>query len=177
MLENLPLDRKPKADDISIEAATADDAPAIHALLTDLARTLDAVDKFHSSADDLRRYGFGETAQFEALLAKADGKPIGLALYFFTFSSWRGSPGVYVQDLHVLESFRAGGIGRRLLAMVAERGRAAGCAHLRLSVDAGNASGRAFYDRLGFHHRHDETIYEITDAGFARLAQESGRKT
>ena len=165
-------DRQPETGAPSIEAATSADAPTIRDLLADLAHTLGAPGKFHATVDDIRRYGFGSAPQFEVLLAKVDGTPVGLVLYFFTFSSWRGRPGVYVQDLHVLARHRGGGIGRRLLAAAAARGRAAGCTHLRLSVDADNAAGRGFYDGLGFRHRHDETIHEIAGAEFDRLGRD-----
>ncbi len=142
--------RDPETGATSIEPATRADAPALRELIADLARTIGATDRLHSTVEDLRHYGFDTAPQFEALLAKAGDTPIGLVLYFFTFSSLRG---------------------RRLLAAAAARGRTAGCTHLRLSVDADNAAGRGFYDRLGLRHRHDETIYEIAGDEFERLGR------
>ena len=55
------------------------------------------------------------------MIARQDGKPVGLALFFFEFSTWRGRPGVYVQDLYVAADMRGTGLGRRLLEAVAAR--------------------------------------------------------
>lgn len=153
-----------------IRQAEAADAAAVIALLGDLARTIGDADKFRSTEDDIRRYGFGEPRHFEALLAEAQGSAVGLVLFFRTFSTWRGRPGLYVQDLHVVERFRGAGLGRRLLAAAARRGRAAGCTHLRLSVRPDNDQALAFYRRMGLDVRDDEFICQVGDAAFDLLA-------
>ena len=55
--------------------------------------------KVKSTPDDIRRFGFGEAPAFEALIAEIDGRFAGCCLFFASFSTWRGRPGVYVQDL------------------------------------------------------------------------------
>ena len=162
-------DSKPP-EEIEIRPATADDAVAICDLLADLARTLGTAEKHRSTAEDIRRFGFGSRAHFEALIAENAADAVGLVLYFTTFSTWRGRPGLYVQDLHVVEPFRGAGVGRRLLAAAARQGRAAGCTHMRLSVDLGNESARAFYRRMGLAACDGETTFQLADSAFDRLA-------
>ncbi len=58
-------------------------------------------EKVVSTPDDIRRYGFGENPAFEALLAEVDGAPAGVCVFFPSFSTYQGRPGVYVQDLFV----------------------------------------------------------------------------
>ena len=154
---------------VRIRPAAPADADAILDLLADLARTIGEAEQRRSTADDIRRYGFGETPRFEVLIAETGGTPVGLVLFFYNFSTWRGRLGVYVQDLHVVEPFRGTGLGRRLLASAAERGRATGCTHLRLSVNPGNEAAQAFYRRMGLEARNDETIFQVSDAAFDRL--------
>ena len=102
--------------DIHIRAATAADATSIHAMIKALAEGMGMGQQVSSSPDDFLQHGFAETRCFEALIAEHDGLPIGLCLYFFTFSSWAGKRGVYLQDIYVDAAARGTGLGRRLLA-------------------------------------------------------------
>jgi len=168
-------DRPTVARTATIRPARAADVPVIHALLADLAETLDESASMTASEADLLREGFGHPPAFQVLLAEQDDRPVGLVLFFHAYSSWRGRLGVYVQDLHVVGAMRGSGLGRRLLAAAADAGRTAGCSHMRLSVAATNAAGRGFYRRIGMAERHDEVICQISDRDFVRLAERAGR--
>ena len=72
-----------------------------------------------ATEDDLRRHGFGPDRRFEALLAFVDDEPAGFALFFPDFSTWRGRPGLFLEDLYVREWARGRGVGRRLMARLA----------------------------------------------------------
>src|ERR1700742_4784131 len=108
-----------QSGDIVIGGATRDDAPAIHALLRALAVALRRPHDVQSTPDDIARYGFGPNPAFETVIARRGGEAVGLVLYFYEFSTWRGCPGVYIQDLYVDASLRGSGLGRKLLAAVA----------------------------------------------------------
>ena len=155
---------------VALREATADDAATIATLVRWLARATGEEHKVLSAPDDFARHGFGSAPAFRALLAERDGEAIGLALWFYNFSSWRGELGAYLQDIYVDEAARGTGLGRRLLAATAQRAQADGATHLRLSVAADNEGARAFYEHLGFTYRDDECIYQVADAGFDALA-------
>jgi GNAT superfamily N-acetyltransferase len=96
-------------NDISIRFATLDDAGLLLRLIRNLAayeRTPNAV---VATEEDLRRYGFGPERQLEALLAFVDGEPAGFALFHPRFSTWRGRPGVYLEDPFVTQAARGKG--------------------------------------------------------------------
>ncbi|MDR3518155.1 MAG: GNAT family N-acetyltransferase [Azospirillaceae bacterium] len=156
---------------LRIRAARAADVATIHAALQALAAGMGSPAKVTSSPDDIRKHGFGERPAFEVLIAEVDDGFVGFCLTFPTFSTWRGEPGIYVQDLFVDVAFRGHRIGERLLKEVARRGRAGGARHLRLSVDIDNTRAQAFYDRLGLRHCCDEQIHMITGADFDAFAQ------
>lgn len=158
---------------ITIELAKREDIPAIHAMLRALSSTLDKEDAILSSPEDLARFGFGEMPAFETMIAKQDGVPVGLALFFFEFSTWRGRPGVYVQDLYVAAEMRGTGLGRRLLQKVAARASARNAVYMRLSVHAGNDEGAGFYERLGFEAP-DEQILVLEGEGFSAMRRDGG---
>jgi GNAT superfamily N-acetyltransferase len=156
--------------EITIRAATEGDAAKLHALLVELARATAFREKVTSTPDDLRRLGFRDKPAFQALLAEQAGRPVGLSLYFYNFSSWRGELGVYVQDLYVAPDVRGSGLGRRLVAETASLGRRHGATHLRLSVDRSNTEAQDFYLRLGLEHADRECIFQATGPAFERLA-------
>lgn len=153
-----------------IRPAFEDDIPAIHCLLAELAAATGLAGKFVSSEDDLRRYGFSPRPMFEVMLAEQGTRIAGLCLYFYTYSSWRGAPGVYVQDLVVDPSARSSGVGRALLVVTARHARSRGATHLRLAVDAANTAAIRFYERLGMRHAGNERTYEASDDAFDALA-------
>lgn len=161
----------PQADVIRVRATNASDIPTIHALLLGLAETLGETRSMSACETDLAREGFGENPKFWVLLAERGDRPVGLTLFFHAYSSWRGSLGIYVQDLHVIASMRGTGLGRRLLSAAARAGRQAGCTHMRLSVAVTNTIGREFYQRIGLIERGDEMICQISDDKFVSLAE------
>lgn len=156
-------------DEIDIAPARPDDAPAIHFLLRALAVALNRPHDVKSTPDDIARYGFGPSPAFETVLARRSGNPVGLVLYFYEFSTWRGCPGVYIQDLYVDGALRGSGLGRRLLGSVARRAAVRHATYMRLSVDVGNDEGLGFYGRLGFTAPNEQTLV-LEGASFSMLA-------
>ena len=155
---------------ITVRLARKADAAAVYDLVVELAHARDAMEKVVSSAADIERDGFGENPAFEALVAELDGKPVGLCLFFGSYSTWRGQRGLYVQDLVVADAARSLGVGRRLLAEAAALAKARGAGYLRLSVDDDNAGAQHFYQRTGFKHSTSELIYVLDNDSFMELA-------
>jgi GNAT superfamily N-acetyltransferase len=121
------------------------------------------------SAEALRRFGFGASPMFQAVLAEEAGAVTGLVLFFPEFSTLRGCPGVFVQDLYVAAPARGQGLGRKLLARALDAGLAWDAAYLALMVDRSNTRARVFYDRCGFVGRGDYDMLVLNGAGLAAL--------
>lgn len=155
--------------DIIIRPAVASDAPAIHGMIKALAAGLGMADQVSSSPDDLRAHGFGENPLFEALVAERDGQPLGLSLYFASFSSWTGKRGVYLQDIYVDPRARGTGLGKRLLAETAQRAALQGAVFMRLAVDKDNQAARDFYRNAGMIHAERDCIYKAWNEAFDGL--------
>ena len=92
---------------------------------------------------------FGEGPSIEALLAEVEGKAVGFALFFGNYSTFLTRPGVYLEDLFVLQEYRRFGIGRALLAAVKELAQARGAGRLEWSVLNWNQSAIDFYQAFG----------------------------
>jgi len=143
---------------IEIRQATAGDAPVIHRLLAELEHDLGVQGTIRRKAGDILRYGFSETPLFEALIAWKGAQPVGLALYFSEFSTWRGSPGVYVQDLYVSAQTRGAGLGQALMQAVFARARNWGATYCKLAVYNNNEAAISFYRHIGFHVSENESV-------------------
>lgn len=160
------MNRAGEASAVTIRLATAEDAPLLHALMLELAAATGRAGKVTGSPEAFRQHA----ALFDALLAERRGRPLGFCLFFTSFSSWRGEPGIYIQDLYVAEEARTAGLGRRLLAAAVRHARRGGARYLRLSVARDNRAARDFYARIGLAHAADECIYQAVGAEFERLA-------
>lgn len=156
---------------INIKQATAQDAQTIQKLLKALAGELGKEDDYNGSEESLLEYGFGEASIFEAMIAWQDDLAVGLALYFNEFSTWRGEPGVYVQDLYVSANARSQGVGKKLLAAVIAKVQKNGATYMRLSVYKNNHKGAAFYNARGFDVAEDEKIYLLERGAFKTLGE------
>ena len=156
--------------DIAIRRGTVKDVVTIYAALLRLGAHIGAHQEITSTADDLRRYGFGEKPAFSTLIAEVGGEFAGLCLSFPIFSTWMGRPGVYIQDLYVEDRFRGRKIGEKLLRRVARDCRRDGGAYLRLSVDTDNDGAKAFYEKLGIGWAHYEQTQKIAREAFFAFA-------
>jgi GNAT superfamily N-acetyltransferase len=157
---------------ITIRQGRAWDAQDIHRALRGIARSIGASHRISSTPEDIRRYGFGESPAFETLIAEVDGEMAGLCLFFASFSTWKGRPGAYIQDLFVEPRFRKLGIGSKLIRRTAAAVRERGGCYLRLSVDTMNFGAHRFYTRLGLIHSDSERIHAAYGEDFEKLAAE-----
>lgn len=161
--------------------AGPEDMANVLRMIRELARFEMAEDEVRATEADLLRDGFGRRPRFEVLLAETVGiptgvaetsEPIGFALFFHTYSTWEGRPGLYVEDLYVAERARGLGAGRRLLAALAALALARDCRRLELSVLHWNPA-RDFYAALGFGPLSEWRPYRLAGAALARLAAEA----
>lgn len=159
---------------ITVRLATEQDAATVHALIVDLARATGLREKVTSKPEHFSRYGSGERPVFQAFIAEREGQALGLCLFFYSFSSWRGELGVYVQDLFVCDAERGSGLGRRLIGETARCARQRGATHLRLSVAKHNTAAQKFYRTIGMTESKDECIYQVAGAAFERLSSAAG---
>ena len=117
----------------------------------------------------LERSLFGEHPVAEALIAEFETTPIGFALYFPTFSTFVGRPGLYLEDLYVRPNMRGKGVGTLLLQHVARLARGRGCGRLEWSVLNWNKPAIRFYEALGARAMDDWTVYRLTDDHLSKL--------
>lgn len=114
------------------------------------------------SEQSLLQHGFGPRPLYRAVIAEAEA-PVGMAIYYPDFSTHRGEPGVYVQDIYLAPAARGTGIAQALLAEVMAR-QDWGAQYMTLGVSPDNAVANRFYTRLGFRHRAYDFLILDSDA-------------
>ncbi|MFC2953706.1 GNAT family N-acetyltransferase [Marinicaulis aureus] len=159
------------AKDILIREAEPEDAGAIRDMIAALARETGRPDIEVLSEEEVRLHGFGPHPDFRALIAEFKGKPVGLAVYFSEFSTWRGRRGVYIQDIYVTPDQQGAGVGRRLINAVLKRARNDGAVYLRLAADRSNAAASRFYRRIGFREAREDRIFVLEGEPFDALTE------
>jgi ribosomal protein S18 acetylase RimI-like enzyme len=155
---------------ITLRLATVEDVEYIHACLLGVARTVNEVPKMKSGVGDLVEYGFGAEPHFETVVAEVDGVLAGMILFFRSFSSWHGRPGIYVQDLYVEDRYRGLGLGAKLLRRAAAISRDRGGCYMRLSVDTENFAAQKFYTRMELTLSDTEQVHAAYGEAFLNLA-------
>lgn len=136
----------PAMSQFLLREAAPGDEPVIRALLADLAEYEKLQDRFHLTESAITRDMFGDACY--CALAFGDEAPAGIATWFWTYKSFRGQRGVFVEDLYVKPEFRGQGLGRKLLAHLAGRARQLN-GFLEWQVLDWNEPSIEFYKSLG----------------------------
>jgi GNAT superfamily N-acetyltransferase len=154
-----------------IRPATREDSPLLLELIRALADYERLRDEVVLDAALLEKHLFGERPAAEAAIAEVDGEPVGYALFFPTFSTFLGRPGLWLEDLFVLPAHRRGGVGRALLLHVASLAFARGCGRLEWSALDWNEPALAFYRELGARCMPEWHLHRLDGSTLAAVAR------
>lgn len=153
-----------------IRPATEDDVPIILSLIRELAEYERLSHEVVATEGLLRESLFGEWRGAEVLIACCKGAPAGFALFFHSFSTFLGRPGIYLEDLYVKPKFRGRGIGRALLTHLARLAKERGCGRLEWSVLDWNEPAIKLYKSIGAVPMDEWTVYRVTGEALETLA-------
>jgi GNAT superfamily N-acetyltransferase len=132
-----------------IRAAQPEDVGTILKLIRGLAEYEREPLAAEATEQGLLRDGFGASPRFYCLIAEWENSPVGFALYFYNYSTWKGRPGIYLEDLFVWPEHRGKGIGKALLLHVARIAVAENCGRYEWQVLDWNTPAIEFYEGLG----------------------------
>ncbi|MGV9995259.1 N-acetyltransferase family protein [Streptomyces sp. NPDC003374] len=159
-----------------IRTATPADIPVIHTLIRDLAAYEKAPEEARATPAQLTEALFGERpAAFAHVAEDGTGEVVGFALWYLSFSTWRGVHGIHLEDLYVRPEARGGGHGRALLTELARICVARGYERLEWSVLDWNRPAIDFYRALGARPQDEWTVYRLTDEALGALAARPDR--
>jgi GNAT superfamily N-acetyltransferase len=156
---------------VRIRAAVEADVPLVATLIRELADYEHLLHEVTLSEDALRLSLFGERRYAEVAIAEDPaGAALGFALFFHSFSTFLGRPGIYLEDLFVRPAHRGAGIGRMLLRHLASLAEERGCGRLEWAVLDWNEPAIAFYRRLGARPTEGWSVYRLDGEALTRLA-------
>ena len=156
--------------EFSLAAATRSDVPLILQLIRLLAEYEQLADEAVATEDDIERALFGSRPAAEVIIAYAGDEPAGFALYFQSFSTFLGRPGLYLEDIFVKPEWRKQGLGRMLLARLARTAIERGYGRMEWSVLNWNETALRVYRAVGAKPMNDWTVYRLNGAALRDLA-------
>ncbi|MFE5585944.1 GNAT family N-acetyltransferase [Kitasatospora sp. NPDC056531] len=147
-----------------IRTAVVTDVPVVLAMIRELADYEQAPQEAVATEEQLREALFGANPALFGLIAEDDttGEPVGFAVWFLNFSTWRGTHGIYLEDLYVRPEARGGGHGKALLLELARIAVERGYARVEWSVLDWNQPSIDFYKSLGAVPMDEWTVYRLT---------------
>jgi GNAT superfamily N-acetyltransferase len=153
-------------NDINIRKAKIDDVPIILNFIKELANYEKLAEHVYATEEILKENLFGDRAYAEVLIAEYDGSPAGYALFFHSFSTFLGKPGIYLEDLYVKQNLRGKGIGKSLLRAVIEIAQDRNCGRVEWAVLDWNKPAINFYDSLGAMPLKEWIVYRLIEEKF-----------
>jgi len=156
---------------VTVRPIRPDDVPAVVGLVRELADYEKALSEVHLTEEQLRAALFGDSpALFGHVAQDADGAVVGVALWFLNFSTWRGTHGIYLEDLFVQPGHRGRGLGRELLRTLASVCVQRGYSRLEWSVLDWNTPSIDFYRAAGAVPMDEWTVFRLTDEALTGFA-------
>ena len=151
---------------LSIRIAEEKDIPVILSLIKELAEFEKLSDEVNVSEDILKENLFGKRKYAEVIIAELNEKPAGQALFFHNFSTFKGKPGIYLEDLYVKPEYRSKGVGKALLDKLIETAKERKCSRIEWVVLDWNKSAIDFYKKMGAEEMNGWLIYRLTEDKF-----------
>ena len=156
---------------VTIRPATPTDLPLIAQFIRDLADYEKLAHEVRFNETKLGEKLFGPRPYAEVVIGELDRKPQGFALFFHNFSTFEGRPGLYLEDLFVRPAARGLGLGKALLAHLAQLCVERDCARLEWSVLDWNAPAIGFYQSLGAKLMDEWTVMRVDGDALGALAE------
>ena len=151
-----------------IRKATKNDMPSVLELIQELATFEKEPDAVVVTVDDLIRDGFSENPLFQCFVAEVDGEIIGMALFYYRFSTWKGKT-IHLEDLIVKENKRGTGAGFALYKEIIKQGKAENVRRIEWNVLDWNTPAIDFYEKSGAKVLGDWRVVHMDDKGIEQF--------
>ena len=171
-MEKPSMDAQTSIPDFRIRPAVAEDVPLILGFIRELAEYEKLSHEVVATEDLLRKTLFGDRRVAEVILGYLGDEPVGFALFFHNFSTFFGRPGIYLEDLYVKPEIRGRGIGKKMLAYLADLARKRGCGRLEWWVLDWNEPAVGFYQSIGAVPMDQWTVHRLTGEALDQLADQ-----
>lgn len=155
---------------LTIREAGAGDGKILFQFIMELADYEKLSHEVVATAEDIEQRLNAPHSKLFGLIAEEDGVAIGMALYFYNFSTFRGRHGIYIEDLYVSPEHRGSGAGKMLLKQLGQIAKANDCARIEWWVLDWNEPAIGFYKKLQAEAMDEWTVYRLEGAALDALA-------
>lgn len=145
------------------------DVPAIIGLIRELADFERLTHLLQITPESLHEHLFGPRPVVESIVGEAGGRVVAYSIFFTSFSTFLGKPGLYLEDVYVQPALRGGGLGQAMLQRLAALAGERGYGRFEWSVLDWNENAIRFYERLGATVMPEWRICRVTGAALQRL--------
>ncbi|WP_233833634.1 GNAT family N-acetyltransferase [Paraburkholderia sp. ZP32-5] len=159
---------------IHIRPATSSDAALILRFITELAVYEKAEHEVVATVADIEKSLFSAGVPAKALICEIDGEPVGFCVYFFSYSTWLGKQGLYLEDLYVSPASRGSGAGKQMLRHLAQIACETGCGRFEWSVLDWNEPAIGFYKSIGANPQSEWVRYRLAGDALKSFAEGEG---
>jgi GNAT superfamily N-acetyltransferase len=156
---------------LTVREATPSDAVIILRFVRELADYEKAIHEVEATEETVRASIFGDGSVTRALIAEHDGVAIGMAVYFFSYSTWQAKNGLYLEDLYVTPEARGVGAGKALLRRLAQIALERGCGRFEWSVLDWNEPSIRVYEAIGAEAQKEWVRYRLAGEKLAQFAR------
>lgn len=152
-----------------IRRGTIEDLETIYNFIYQLAEYEKLTEEVTTNPEELAKTLFAENTHVHTIIGFYDNKPVGFALYFFNFSTFKGKTGLFLEDLFVLPEMRGKGFGKKLLIELGKIAKENNCARFEWSVLDWNKPAIDFYKSIGANPMDEWTVFRLTENGIDNL--------
>lgn len=161
---------KPNTSEVAVRRATSSDADTVLFLVDALAGYEKLTPPDAAAKERLIKDMTTEPPRFEAYLAECEGRAVGYAFAFETYSSFLALPTLYMEDLFVLPEYRKKKVGYALFAAMAKEALRRGCGRMEWTVLDWNKLAIDFYTHFGARHMKEWQLYRLTRTDLKKVA-------
>jgi GNAT superfamily N-acetyltransferase len=157
---------------MNIRKGRIDDMPAVLGLIKELATFEKEPNAVVVTIADLERDGFGESPLFHTFIAEENEEIVGMALYYYRYSTWKGKT-IHLEDLIVKEEKRGSGLGFKLYSEVIAQGKCDGVRRIEWNVLDWNTPAIEFYEKSGAKVFKDWLVAQMDEKGIEAFLEKN----
>ena len=155
---------------IKIREATIEDSSLILKFVKELAKFERAASEVSATIEDIQRTIFDNHSTVHALICSINNEPIGFAVYFYNYSTWKGKNGLYLEDIYITPKYRSKGAGEKLIKHLAKIAVLKDCGRFELSVLDWNEPAVKFYESIGAKPQSEWISYRLEGKDLEKFA-------
>lgn len=158
-----------KNEKFKLRFATREDISIIFGFIKELAEYENLLHEVKATEEGLTESIF-DKERAEVIIGEYNGQAIGMALFFYNYSTFLGKAGIYLEDLYIQPKYRGEGLGKIMLSYLAKLCKERDCGRLEWSCLDWNEPSIAFYKSLGAVPMDEWTVYRLTGDSLEKLA-------